>query len=522
MSDTTTHLELPKPNRAHVPPLNVDEEFDRLALAWDMVDAFLHALAQSVAQKAPAEHDQAMSTIIGLIDALNAKMSADRQFALDDLTDVDGAADAPVNWILVKGSGGKFVPSTALAALGVHPHLISEVTGLAAALTDRPTRSEVSEALDVLDADLQAEIMKRGVPLGTMVHSAVPLEAQGFLLADGSPCTSVTPDLRAALLAADSPFGNNGVDPLLPDEVTGNLFRRAAGGALVVGTVQNDAIRNITGTYAPYSGVGALRTGGPGIATGAFKIGPTTIASSPSGSGAAGTDVAFDASLVVPTADENRPKNIAYLPYIKAYGAITIEGMADLSALFNALATKAEAEVGADNTKLMTALRTKEAIDARKGRTGELTLSGTQFDVTGIPTDARRIRIKLNEVSFSAASTQPSIQIGTSAGVETSGYKTSAAIQASTASSTSTYTESFRLVGYSTTSGPQSGVMELDRIGSSDRWIMTASTKSSDASGALSSSGGYKSLSGHLDRLRITTAAGTATLSGSIEVEWEK
>lgn len=162
------------------------------------------------------------------------------------------------------------------------------------------------------------------------------------------------------------------------------------------------------------------------------------------------------------------------------------------------------------------------ALEGKRGTTGELTLSGTQFDVTSIPTDARSIKIKLNEVSFSAASTNPSIQIGTSAGIETSGYKTSGAIQATNASSTATYSESFRIAGYSTTQGPQSGVMELDRIGTSDRWVMRAGTKSSDASGAISSSGGYKSLPGHLDRIRITTAAGSATLSGSVEVEWEK
>lgn len=150
MTDTTTHLNIPKPNPAADPSRFVDEELIRLAEAWDIIDAFLHALVQTVNQKAAAEHNHAMAAIDGLVDALNAKMAADRQFKLDDLTDVSGADAAPANYILVKSAGGGWVVSTALAALGVHPHLISEITGLAAELAARPDRDEVSEALDLL------------------------------------------------------------------------------------------------------------------------------------------------------------------------------------------------------------------------------------------------------------------------------------------------------------------------------------------------------------------------------------
>ncbi|WP_313196211.1 phage tail fiber protein [Shinella zoogloeoides] len=225
------------------------------------------------------------------------------------------------------------------------------------------SRTEVDGRLSDARAQTLADLEKRGVPLGMIVHSAVPLETQGYLRCNGQPCTPVWPDLRAALIAAGSPFGNNGVDPLLPDEETANRFRRAAGGGLAVGTVQGDAIRNITGSLYFGGSISPLRAS-DGVVTGAFKRG-TARTNATTGGTTSANDIEFDASLVVPTADENRPKSIAYLPYIKAFGAITIEGMADLSALFNALATKAEAEAGADNTKLMTALRVKEAITAQ-------------------------------------------------------------------------------------------------------------------------------------------------------------
>ena len=78
----------------------------------------------------------------------------------------------------------------------------------------------------------------------------------------------------------------------------------------VVGTYQGDAIRNITagGLMIIYgnSGSGAFKTNR--MADGA------TMSTSFNNYGSLG----FDASLVVPTANENRPKNIAILPLIVA------------------------------------------------------------------------------------------------------------------------------------------------------------------------------------------------------------
>lgn len=150
MSDTTEHLLLPKPNPDHEPPLFVAEEFLRLREAMDIIDQFLFDLSLLVSKKAADDHTHAIAGISGLVEALNEKMPANRQFKLDDLTDVEGATEAAINYVMVKAANGKFVPSTALAALGVHPHLISEITGLAAELASRPPRSEVAAALDLL------------------------------------------------------------------------------------------------------------------------------------------------------------------------------------------------------------------------------------------------------------------------------------------------------------------------------------------------------------------------------------
>ena len=513
MADTTTHLALPKPNRARVPSRNIDEEFDALALAWDTVDAFLYALAQLVAQKAPAEHDHAMSAITGLIDALNAKMSSDRQFALDDLTDVEGAAGAPTNYVLVKSSGGLYVPSSALAALGVHPHLIAEVTGLAAALTDRPTRAEVAEGLEVLNDDLMAEIQKRGVPVGTMVHSAVPLESQGYLLANGAPCTPVTPDLRAALLAGGSPFGHNGTDPLLPDEVSANRFRRAAGGGLPLGTVQDDQMQghehnqHVSATSGTTAGLYTR-----GVGTDDDRAGSTET-SGPISDGLNGTPR---------VGAETRPKGIAYLPYIKAFGAITIEGMADLSALFNALATEMEAIAGADNTKLMTALRTKQSVAKFAGIVTRLpevaTTSGTAFDFAIDPT-ATEIMVDLGQVQLSGTDTMI-VQLGTSGGFVVTGYDGGTFLQVSGSSAALAPTSGFGVSG-NTAARYANGTLILRRIGTSTRWVAHYAS-GTNGNLAIYAGGGSVDLGAAVTQLRLTRTGSNTFAAGRVGVEYRK
>ena len=115
--DTTPNLNLPIPNADAVPPTNISGEFPRIALALIMLDLIVFTLQGVVAGKAETEHSHAISTISGLTEALASKMSVNATFSLDDLEDVLGAADAAVNYVLVKNVDGKWVPSTALEAL---------------------------------------------------------------------------------------------------------------------------------------------------------------------------------------------------------------------------------------------------------------------------------------------------------------------------------------------------------------------------------------------------------------------
>ena len=84
-----------------------------------------------------------------------------------------------------------------------------------------------------------------------------------------------------------------------------------------VGSYQGDAIINITGTITGNS-EGLFAENAP-VATGALATSGQRI-SNIGGTAATTwtTSISFDASMVVPTATENRPKNIAVLPLIVA------------------------------------------------------------------------------------------------------------------------------------------------------------------------------------------------------------
>ncbi len=83
-----------------------------------------------------------------------------------------------------------------------------------------------------------------------------------------------------------------------------------------LGSNQGDAIRNITGYYG--NGMWRDHGGQWGGSSGAFYH-RYVPGDSPNGGGNYGTQLYFDASRVVPTAADNRPKNVALLACMKTF-----------------------------------------------------------------------------------------------------------------------------------------------------------------------------------------------------------
>ncbi|HDX1124354.1 phage tail protein [Pasteurella canis] len=267
---------------------------------------------------------------------------------------------------VVKNSVSKSVEGKANKT---HKHPVSDITGL-------------QDALD--------EAGKKGLPVGSIIGFDKAITPPGFLRCDGSTFSSATyPDLYRArknnnvlpnltrsdvgmtayFAVDDIPDGWIYFDDIATQvtqstypELYQHLVRkygsisavpkaqdrfiRNAGNGLSVGQTQEDAIRNITGGVdANYGGKSVLYT----EASGAFvaeDIGSNRYSFYTSNHMYRGKDIKFDASRVVPTADENRPKalvlkkcikaknnfdDVAF--WIKAFGSVENEGQMDAANL---------------------------------------------------------------------------------------------------------------------------------------------------------------------------------------------
>lgn len=147
------------------------------------------------------------------------------------------------------------------------------------------------------------------------------------------------------------------------------------------------------------------------------------------------------------------------------------------------------------------------------------TTSGTSIDFTGIPAWAKRITVLLNGVSTSGSS---DILVRAGAGsIQATGYDSTVSVGATAGTFTSS-TVGF-LVSYSGVSPSCvfKGTCTLTLVGS-NTWIQTGTLSSTPVQGVVSNSSGLVTLSGTLDRIRLTTVNGTDTFdAGSINILYE-
>ena len=165
-----------------------------------------------------------------------------------------------------------------------------------------------------------------GVPVGTFLPLGMKATTMGYLAADGQQYTKadypalwdvahqnqwegvtdttfIVPDWRG--------LGVTGYDPtgiIDPDNVGRGIL-----------TKQGDASRRITGEFIRSIGTGVALNNN--AVSGAFKLGQSTEYL-PNGITASSFGVAFDSSLVVPTAAVNRTNNTNALWVVKAYDVV--------------------------------------------------------------------------------------------------------------------------------------------------------------------------------------------------------
>jgi hypothetical protein len=144
--------------------------------------------------------------------------------------------------------------------------------------------------------------------------------------------------------------------------------------------------------------------------------------------------------------------------------------------------------------------------------TAKASTSGTSIDFTGIPSWVKRVTVMFDEVSTSGTSAM-GVAVGTSSGFITSGYEGGCSNQ----SPTYTANTVCLLVSPSNiAAGAYRGHATLTLI-SSNRWILSAGVQNGSTN--LAGAGGAITLSGTLDRIRLTTVNGTDTFdAGSINL----
>ena len=144
--------------------------------------------------------------------------------------------------------------------------------------------------------------------------------------------------------------------------------------------------------------------------------------------------------------------------------------------------------------------------------------SGTSVDFTGIPSTAKRITVMLNVVALTPATQTYILQVGAGS-VTTSGY-TSANSFIAPSTSSGNITTGFpvnRSVGSAT---PFSGIATICLLGS-NTWTFSSITADT-LNGQNHFGAGAVTLSGTLDRVRLTTVGGTASYNaGTINIFWE-
>jgi hypothetical protein len=143
--------------------------------------------------------------------------------------------------------------------------------------------------------------------------------------------------------------------------------------------------------------------------------------------------------------------------------------------------------------------------------------SGTSIDFTSIPSWVKRVTISFNEVSTNGSSNRL-VQIG-SGSVQTSGYVSSGAtIFANNGVLMVSATNGF-IFWSDLASFTMSGSLVLTLV-SSNTWVCNYVTKV--ATNQMAVGAGSVSLSGALDRVRITNVNGTDTFdAGSINILYE-
>lgn len=412
-------------------------------------------------------------------------------------------------------SGGGDLSSDRTLSIGTPTTITTSTTNSVGAGTH-------SHAMTLAASDISTALgytpSMNGLPVGAMIMiygngTTVP---PGFLLANGAQITSTYPQLRAFLLANGAPTVSG--NPTIPD--MGGYFPRGwrAGQTVdsgrVFGTVQQDAMQRIQGTYTTSR---FAIPSSPSMYSGALKEGPTVIGQNGSGNAsAAQANIELDSALVTRTAAETRPSNVTVTYWIKAY-----DTPVDTATLSAAQLVNDVAQATAD-------ILTKRP---RGGRlSSSITLNGLSVVDIPLPSSVltaadivRRLTLQLRNLSVSASAQPIRLQLLESDGVTpvTVNYYGGVDAQAGGSTGGQAWPTSEALLDYSPTAGIAYDIVAeiISRFAANGMIKSQLNSGSGTVRGARAT-GHYTVTGTKIGGIRLFLASGTFT-GGDAVMSWE-
>ena len=204
---------------------------------------------------------------------------------------------------------------------------------------------------------------------------------------------------------------------------------------------------------------------------------------------------------------------------------ITINGTTGISGVDGSAGSPAVIGSDADTGLVFAAGQVSASINGVTGNvplvsgTAQNSTSGTSIDFTGIPSWVKRVTVMFNGVSTNGLS-GIRVQLGTSSGLETTGYNGSTVRTAGASLGTVTISSGFDIGGFGVQTETQNGQFIISLFqASSNTWACSGSL---GGNAVTNTTAGIKSLASTLTQLRITTVNGTDTFdAGAINILYE-
>lgn len=236
----------------------------------------------------------------------------------------------PVFTVETKGVGYNNITNSSGFSFDTSTPVVINNDTIVARFSDQMTTEDASKSVATTEwvQELLSKLGDMFAPTGSVVAMATRVVPQGYLECNGNTVSRSEFSKLFSVIGTSFGSGDGSTTFNLPD-LRGQFVRGFDSGSgvdanRVFGTLQGDAIRNISAS-AFYGYDADVATKAPSSYTsGAFKYSDISLPDNtnklsviPSTSALNWYPLIFDASLQVPTANENRPKNIALTYMIK-------------------------------------------------------------------------------------------------------------------------------------------------------------------------------------------------------------